>query len=117
VIRSDGSYIRDYIYIKDAVSAYLLLAKKMEDESLLGEAFNFSNEIQVTVLELTKKILSLTGREDLEPIIKNEAEKEIKHQYLSAKKARNKLNWQPIYTLDQGLQETIEWYKEFFAKL
>jgi CDP-glucose 4,6-dehydratase len=117
VIRSDGSYIRDYIYIKDAVSAYLLLAEKMDDESLLGEAFNFSNEIQVTVLELVQKILSLTGREDLQPVIENRAEKEIRHQYLSAEKARKKLNWRPIYTLDQGLQETISWYKEFFAKI
>jgi CDP-glucose 4,6-dehydratase len=116
VIRSDGSYIRDYIYVKDAVSAYLLLAEKMEDESVLGEAFNFSNEIQITVLDLTRKILSLTGRKDLEPVIENRAEKEIKHQYLSAEKARKKLNWQPLYTLDQGLQETIAWYKEFFAQ-
>lgn len=115
VIRSDGSYIRDYIYVKDAVSAYILLAEKMEDESVLGEAFNFSNEIQVTVLELTQKILSLTGREDLKPIIENRAAKEIKHQYLSAEKARKRLSWQPLYTLEQGLQETIEWYREFFA--
>jgi len=116
VIRSDGSYIRDYIYVKDAVSAYLLLAEKMEDEIVLGEAFNFSNEIQITVLDLTRKILSLTGREDLEPVIENRAEKEIKHQYLSAEKARKKLSWQPLYTLEQGLQETIAWYREFFAK-
>ncbi len=116
VIRSDGSYIRDYIYVKDAVSAYLLLAEKMGDKSIPGEAFNFSNEIQITVLELTQKILSLTGREDLKPVIENRAEKEIKHQYLSAEKARTKLSWQPLYTLDQGLQETISWYREFFSK-
>ncbi len=116
IIRSDGSFIRDYIYIKDAVSAYMLLAEKMENESLHGEAFNFSNEIQITVLELTRRILSLTGRDDLEPIIKNEASNEIRHQYLSAERARKKLNWRPLYTLDQGLLETIAWYKEFFAK-
>jgi CDP-glucose 4,6-dehydratase len=116
VIRSDGSYIRDYIYVKDAVSAYLQLAEKMENKSIHGEAFNFSNEIQITVFELTKKILALTDREDLEPIIKNEASNEIKHQYLSSEKARNKLNWRPLYSLDQGLKETITWYKEFFAK-
>lgn len=115
VIRSDGSYIRDYIYVKDAVSAYLLLAEKMEDKSVLGEAFNFSNEIQITVLDLTRKILSLTGREDLQPIIENRAEKEIKHQYLSAEKARKRLSWRPLYSLEQGLQETVEWYREFFA--
>ncbi len=116
VIRSDGSYIRDYIYVKDAVSAYLLLAEKMEDKSLLGEAFNFSNEIQITVLDLTRKILSLTGREDLEPVIENRVSGEIRHQYLSAEKARKKLGWHPLYTLDQGLQETISWYREFFSK-
>ncbi len=115
VIRSDGSYIRDYIYVKDAVSAYLLLAEKMEDKSIAGEAFNFSNEIQITVLDLTRKILSLTGREDLEPVIEDRAAGEIKHQYLSAEKARKKLGWQPLYTLDQGLQETIAWYREFFS--
>ncbi|RJQ56248.1 MAG: NAD-dependent epimerase/dehydratase family protein [Nitrospiraceae bacterium] len=115
VIRSDGSYIRDYIYVKDAVAAYMLLAEKIEDEGIHGEAFNFSNEIQITVLELTKKILFLTGREDLEPAILNRADKEIRHQYLSAKKARERLGWQPLYTLEQGLQETIAWYKEFFA--
>jgi CDP-glucose 4,6-dehydratase len=116
IIRSDGSFIRDYIYVKDAVAAYLQLAEKMEDKGLLGEAFNFSNEIQITVLDLTRKILSLTGREDLEPIIQNRASHEIKHQYLSAEKARKKLQWMPLYTLDQGLQETIAWYKDFFAK-
>ena len=116
IIRSDGNYIRDYIYARDAVSAYMLLAEKMEDKSLHGEAFNFSNEIQVTVLDLTQKLLSLTGREDLEPIIQDQASNEIKHQYLSAEKARKKLGWRPLYTLDQGLQETIEWYKDFFAK-
>ncbi|MBI4699004.1 MAG: GDP-mannose 4,6-dehydratase, partial [Nitrospirae bacterium] len=109
VIRSDGSYIRDYIYIRDAVSAYLLLAEKMEDNSLLGEAFNFSNEIQVTVLDLTRMILSLTGREDLQPIIKDISHNEIRHQYLSSQKAREKLDWQPVYTLERGLLETIAW--------
>lgn len=115
IIRSDGSYIRDYIYARDAVSAYMLLAEKMEDKSLHGEAFNFSNEIQVTVLELTRKISSLMGREDLEPIIQDQASHEIRHQYLSAEKAKKMLGWNPLYTLDEGLQETIEWYKNFFA--
>ncbi len=117
IIRSDGKYIRDYIYVKDAVSAYLQLAEKMEDDSILGEAFNFSNEIQLTVLELTRKILALSGREDLEPDIQNTASKEIRHQYLSAEKARNILDWHPIYTIYQGLQETIAWYRDFFARI
>lgn len=115
VIRSDGTLIRDYIYILDAVEAYILLAEKMEKLPIQGEAFNFSNEIQLTVLDMTKKILKLMGREDLEPIVLNEARNEIKHQYLSAEKAKKIMGWEPKYSLEKGLKETIDWYKEFFS--
>ena len=117
IIRSDGTYIRDYFYVLDAVEAYLFLAEKMGSLKIHGEAFNFSNEIQVTVLELTEKILELMGRKDLRPRILNEAKNEIKHQYLSAEKARKVLGWKPKYALEQGLKETIEWYREYFSKL
>jgi len=86
----------------------------MAELDIMGEAFNFSNEIQVTTLELTRLILKIMQKEDLEPVILNQSINEIKHQYLSANKARKILNWQPNYTLEQGLLETIEWYKEFF---
>ena len=112
-IRSDGTFIRDYFYVKDAGLAYLHLAEKMEDPRIHGEAFNFSNELQVSVLELTNKILKLMGRTDLKPVILNQATNEIKHQYLSAKKARELLGWKPKYNLDDALKETIEWYAEF----
>jgi CDP-glucose 4,6-dehydratase len=116
VIRSDGNYIRDYFYVKDGALAYIHLAEEMDDKKIHGEAFNFSNEIQVSVLELTKKILKLMEREDLKPMILNEAKNEIKHQYLSAEKARKMLGWKPKYDLESGLKETIEWYKQFFKK-
>lgn len=116
VIRSDGTYIRDYFYVKDGALAYIHLAEKMDDKKIHGEAFNFSNEIQVSVLELTNKILKLMKREDLKPRILNEAKNEIKHQYLSAEKSRKMLGWKPKYNLDSGLKETIEWYKQFFKK-
>lgn len=114
VIRSDGTSVRDYIYILDAVEAYLLLAESMEERKIRGEAFNFSNEIQITVLEIARKIISLMGREDLQPQILNVAKGEIKHQYLSAKKAKDTLGWRPKYSLEDGLKETIAWYREFF---
>lgn len=114
IIRSDGSFIRDYIYIRDAVNAYLFLAEKMDVLDILGEAFNFSNEIQLTVLELTNEILRLMGKKVLKPIVLNEVKGEIKHQYLSATKAKNILDWKPKYTIEDGLNETIDWYKEFF---
>lgn len=113
IIRSDGKFIRDYIYIKDAVNAYMSLAEHLDDPNLRG-AFNFSNESQVSVIEVVDKVLDLMGRDDLDPIILNEASNEIKHQYLSAEKARNYLNWQPTYDLNKGLKETISWYEEFF---
>ena len=112
-IRSDGSYIRDYFYVKDGVLAYLHLAEQMDRKEVLGEAFNFSNELQITVLELVRKILVLMNKTHLEPIILNQAKNEIKHQYLSAEKARKLLNWYPEYTLERGLEETIKWYDDF----
>ncbi len=114
VIRSDGSCIRDYFYVKDGALAYMHLAEKMESPEIHGEAFNFSNELQISVLELIKKILKIMNREDLEPIILNEAKNEIQHQYLCAKKAKEILTWKPKYNLENGLKETIEWYKQFF---
>ena len=115
VIRSDGSFVRDYFYVEDGAAAYMLLAERLANNpKLKGEAFNFSNELQVTVLELTHKILVLMGS-DLQPVVLNEASNEIKHQYLSAAKARKMLDWEPLYTLDGALQQTIEWYTEFLT--
>ena len=116
-IRSDGSYIRDYFYVKDGVLAYLHLAEQMDRPEILGEAFNFSNEIQVTVLQIVRKILELMDKKHLEPQVLNQATNEIKHQYLSAAKARNLLNWSPKYSLEEGLQEAIAWYTDFLINI
>ena len=116
VIRSDGSFVRDYFYVEDAAQAYIDLAEKMDGSpEITGEAFNFSNETQMNVIDLTRKILSLMGRDDLEPKILDQANNEIPHQYLSAEKARTLLGWQPRYSLEQGLERTIGWYQSFFA--
>lgn len=113
VIRSDGTYVRDYFYVKDGVLAYLHLAEQMDRPEILGEAFNFSNELQISVLELVHKILKLMNKPHLEPTILNQAQNEIKHQYLSAEKARKLLNWRSQYDLNDALLETIQWYKTF----
>jgi CDP-glucose 4,6-dehydratase len=116
VIRSDGSFVRDYIYAEDAVQAYLFLAEHLEQTpSLRGEAFNFSNETQITVLDLVRKIGAMMGS-SLVPEVLNHASNEITHQYLSAEKARRLLGWQPQYTLDAGLAKTVAWYRAFFAE-
>lgn len=114
IIRSDGSLIRDYFYVEDGVLAYLSLAEQLaERRELTGEAFNFSNEIQVTVLELVREVLRLAGREDLAPDVRNEAQHEIPHQYLDASKARKLLNWHPQFELQEGLRRALAWYRDF----
>jgi len=117
IIRSDGTFIRDYFYVEDAALAYMMLAEKMADNSdICGQAFNFSNETQMNVLDLTLQILNLMGHDDLTPKILSQASNEIQHQYLSAEKARNILGWKPEFTLDDGLQRTIGWYQSLFAE-
>jgi len=114
IIRSDGSFIRDYFYVEDGAAAYMLLAERLgADRSLAGEAFNFSNELQVPVLELVERILRAMGS-NLTAHVRNEATNEIRHQYLSAAKARERLGWAPLFTIDQGLAHTIDWYSAFF---
>jgi CDP-glucose 4,6-dehydratase len=113
VIRSDGEFVRDYFYVEDGAAAYLLAAERLAaDRALAGEAFNFSNEQPINVIDLTRLILRLMDS-DLEPDIRNEATNEIRCQYLSAAKAREKLGWSPLFQLEQGLGLTIEWYRGF----
>jgi len=115
-IRSDGTFVRDFLYVKDAVDGYLTLAERLAaDRSLVGEAFNLSLEVRLTVLELVRRILAAMERPDLEPIIRNVATSEIREQYLDAEKARRSLGWSPAYGLERGLDETIAWYREFLA--
>lgn len=114
VIRSDGNFIRDYFYVEDGAAAYMLLAESLAKRpELKGQAFNFSNEAPLTVREVAQRILQLM-KSNLELDIRNEATNEIRDQYLSAEKARRELNWKPMFTLDEGLQKTIEWYRDFF---
>ena len=113
VIRSDGTFLRDYFYIEDGAASYMILAEKMDDKQIHGEAFNFSTEHPLTVLEMVEKILQTMGS-DLKPIILDQAKNEIKDQYLSAQKARNLLNWHPSFTTEEGLRRTVEWYREHF---
>ena len=115
IIRSDGTYVRDYIYVKDVVRAYMRLAECLDDNRVRGEAFNFSTETPLTVLELVQIIQRLMNCEHIEPQILDCAKGEIRAQYLSAAKARSILGWEPQFNIEQGLLETIEWYRVFLA--
>jgi CDP-glucose 4,6-dehydratase len=114
IIRSDGTFVRDYLYVDDGAAAYMDTAQAMASRrELCGEAFNFSNEEPLAVRPLVERILAAVGRGDLEPEVRNEASNEIRAQFLSAKKAREQLGWKPRFTLDDGLARTVEWYRRF----
>jgi CDP-glucose 4,6-dehydratase len=114
VIRSDGNYVRDYFYVEDGAAAYMLVAERLAScRDLAGEAFNFSNEIQITTLQLVEQILSVMGS-GLKPDIRDEVTGEIYRQHLNAGKARKVLGWSPLFDLSRGLALTMDWYQEFF---
>ena len=115
IIRSDGTFTRDYIYIQDIVRAYLAMAEALDRPEVAGQAFNIGPQQPAKVLEVVDAIRRLMEREDLEPVILDEAKAEIRDQYLSSEKARDVLGWQPQYTLEKGLCETISWYKDFLG--
>jgi CDP-glucose 4,6-dehydratase len=113
VIRSDGMYVRDYFYVEDGAAAYMVLAEQIAAKpELRGEAFNFSNEHKLTVLDIAREILRLMDS-DLGLEIRDEVSNEIREQYLNAAKARQALDWNPLFSLEEGLHRTIAWYREF----
>jgi CDP-glucose 4,6-dehydratase len=116
-VRSDGTFIRDYIYVKDVVGAYMLIARKLHDYGLTGETFNFSYELRFTVLKIIQTISELMNiKDNLKPIVLNTAENEIKSQFLCSQKSINTLDWKPSYSFTTGLRETIDWYLDFFQQ-
>ncbi len=116
IIRSDGQYRRDYLYVEDAAAAYTMLAEQLAgNPDLKGESFNFSNEQSLSVVEIVELILRLMGSE-LKPIIRNVVTNEIRSQCLSAEKATKMLGWSSRFTVEEGLTRTIDWYRTLLAQ-
>ncbi|MBI4142380.1 GDP-mannose 4,6-dehydratase, partial [Candidatus Uhrbacteria bacterium] len=115
VIRSDGKFIRDYFFVRDAANAYLTLAEHMDRSEVVGHAFNFSTGNRFTVLDIVEKVLEAVGSTHA-PVIQNEAKAEIHDQTLSSEKAKRVLGWEPAYTVEEGLAETVAWYRKYLAQ-
>lgn len=115
VMRSDGTPLRDYIYVEDVAEAYMRLAERLDDPAVVGQAFNFSHGVPVSVLQIVGTLRRMMGREDIEPLIQNTARGEIPEQYLDATKAKQLLQWTPRFGLEEGLQHTIDWYLDFLG--
>ena len=116
IIRSDGSPLRDYLYVDDIVDGYLRLAERLDDPALHGHAFNFGMDDPKSAREMVEAIIAISDRPDLRPVILNEASHEIYKQSLSSEKARRMLGWQPRHTLEEGLRRTMGWYREYLAE-
>ncbi|MFA4854634.1 MAG: NAD-dependent epimerase/dehydratase family protein [Candidatus Omnitrophota bacterium] len=117
VIRGNGSSLRDFVYIEDVIDAYLTLAESLYEKRVKGESFNLGSGRPISILEIAKKIIEISGRRGIFPIVlgKVNPENEISRQYLSNKKAGRILGWHPRYDLDEGLKLTINWYKDFYG--
>jgi CDP-glucose 4,6-dehydratase len=115
LVRSDGSFVRDYFFVQDAANAYLLLAERLREPAVIGRAFNFGMEVPLSVLEIVDMLLNLMGRTDLAPVILNQATHEIPRQYLDCTRARTTLGWSSRWSLDDALRQTIAWYESYVA--
>jgi CDP-glucose 4,6-dehydratase len=115
IIRSDGSPVRDYLFVQDAVAGYLRLAEALNDPVLRGETFNFGMDNPQSVLEMVQAIIAISDYPEIEPTILSDAPNEIQAQYLSSEKARRLLGWEPAYSLKEALSETLAWYKDFLG--
>ena len=113
IVRSDGTMLRDYLYVRDAVNAYLTLAEHLDESGVRGEAFNFGMDDPKSVLEIVQTIISVSDHPGLHPVVLADAPNEIPAQYLDSSKARSALGWTSHYSLEKGLRETIDWYREF----
>jgi CDP-glucose 4,6-dehydratase len=116
IIRSDGTLLRDYLYVADIVEGYLRLAECLEDPALHGQAFNFGMDDPKTVLEITQAIMAISDYPQLKPVVLNQASHEIARQYLASDKAHRLLGWRAQYSLQEGLRQTLAWYRGFFQK-
>ncbi len=101
--------------MKDVVAAYLALADNVGRTEVAGEAFNFSLESRVPVLEIVRMIAKLMET-PFDPVIRADARHEIRDQTLSSAKAHAVLAWRPAWTIEQGLRETIAWYRAYLAE-
>jgi CDP-glucose 4,6-dehydratase len=116
ILRSDGTFIRDYLHVDDIVSAYLTLGEHTDKPQFAGEAFNFSDESPLTVMQVYNAICEAAGRPDTKPNVLNVASSEIKDQYLDSTKAHEVLGWHAQTTLQDGLSKSFEWYSALLSE-
>ena len=114
VLRSDGTFIRDYVHVDDIVDAYMFLAQQAEIKNITGEAYNFSRDEPLSVLDIYQEICKVVVGKYIEPKILSTTAAEIKDQHLDSTKARVELGWKSTITLEKGITKTFDWYLNYF---
>ncbi len=115
IIRSDGSFRRDYVFVEDVVEGYLRAAEQLQSDSIRGQIFNMGTDEPTSVLHIVKNIIAISDQPQLTPLILDEEKKEIAEKYVDSKKAKDMLGWNPQHDLSRGLSKTMKWYREFLA--
>ena len=115
ILRSDGKATRDYVYVKEVVAAYMALAEHAARADVKGEAFNFSAEKPLSVLEIVAAVGKAVGS-PLAPDVRNTAVGEIRDQYLDSSRAQQVLGWRASWPLERALAETVTWYRDFLGR-
>jgi len=117
ILRSDGTFLRDYLHVDDVVDAYLHLAEHASNPDIRGQGFNFSDETPLTVMEIYKACCVAAGKSNVEPLVQNSTIGEIQDQYLDSSRARDLLGWKVSVGLESGLERTFSWYQNLLNKV
>jgi CDP-glucose 4,6-dehydratase len=114
VIRSDGSPARDFLYVEDAVEAYLAIWSMLEDGRAAGEAFNAGGDRPHSVIEVAQLVCRLAGT-GVQPDVRGTGTPpgEITSQWVDSAKLRTMSGWEPRVTLEDGLRRTLDWYRAY----
>ena len=116
ILRSNGRFLRDYLFIDDVVNGYIMLGKAMQNKKVKGIAINFGSGKPITVLNLVKQMLKINNNNSKFYIIKNKVKNEIKDQYSGYQLAKETIHWKPKISLEEGLVKTFSWYKKRIKK-
>lgn len=108
-IRSDGTFVRDYLYVKDVVRGYLMLAEHIDE--VKGEAFNFGSDETLSVIDLVSKVERIVGKKIKFKIL-NKSKNEIPFQSLNFSKIKKEIGWEPKETVSSTVNRILKWYEK-----